>query len=108
MKKGSKAPEATHSVDGGKNTTKTDEEKYAVSAYQQSLFLNMALNMGWQLALVVIIPIVGGYELDRHFNSSPWLTIAGVVIAGVGFVGVLIRVVKLASVRSDNRLGSKK
>lgn len=108
MKKGSKAPKATHSVGGGKNTTKTDEDKFAVSAYQQSLFLNMALNMSWQLALIVVIPIVGGYELDRHFNTSPWLTVTGAIIAGLGFVGVLIRIVKLAGVRSDGGIGSKK
>lgn len=68
---------------------------------QRGLFLNMVLNMTWQLAIVVIIPIVGGYYLDQHFHLSPILTIAGALVALLGFSLVLWRVVKVAGVKAE-------
>jgi F0F1-type ATP synthase assembly protein I len=71
------------------------------SFYQQSLFFSMALDMTWQLAIVVIVPIVGGYLLDQHFRTTPWLTILGFLVAAIGVFGVLSRVVSQASKRSQ-------
>ena len=68
----------------------------------------MALNMTWQLALVVLIPIVGGFKLDQHFNSSPVFTLIGVVITILGVVVVLRQVVAAANQRANNSEGSKK
>ena len=68
--------------------------------YQQSLFLSMALNMTWQLALVVLVPIVGGYMLDQHYHTSPWLTVVGAVVGMLGVAGVLYRIVAEAGRRS--------
>jgi F0F1-type ATP synthase assembly protein I len=70
--------------------------------YQQSLFFSLALDMTWQLALVVIVPIVGGYILDKHYHTSPWLTLIGFLVAAVGVFGVLRRVVSQADQRSKN------
>ena len=53
----------------------------------------MALGMSWQLALAVIVPIVGGYLLDVHYHKSPWLTLAGLAVAAIGVFGILSRVV---------------
>lgn len=46
------------------------------------------LSMSWQLALVVLIPIVGGFELDKKLHTLPVLTIMGfaLAMAGMGFV----------------------
>lgn len=60
----------------------------------------MALNMTWQLALVVLIPIVGGYLLDQRLSTSPWLTLVGAALAAAGFAAVLYRVVAEAGRRS--------
>jgi hypothetical protein len=46
--------------------------------------LGASLNMSWQLALVVLIPIVGGFELDQKLHTTPLLTIIGFVLAMVG------------------------
>lgn len=79
------------------------------SLYQSNLFLKLALEMTWQLALVVIVPIVGGYLLDKHFSSSPWLTLVGFALAAFGVFAVLHRIVSQAGARSGyNRLGDKK
>lgn len=45
--------------------------------------------MSWRLAIVVLVPVIGGFELDQHFNTGPWLSIAGFVLAGGGIAVVL-------------------
>lgn len=44
--------------------------------------------MSWQLAIVVLVPIIGGFELDKKLDIVPVLTIAGffVAMAGMGLV----------------------
>jgi F0F1-type ATP synthase assembly protein I len=44
-----------------------------------------ALGIAWELGYVIAIPIVvfalGGRLLDKHFNTSPWLLLAGILIS---------------------------
>jgi F0F1-type ATP synthase assembly protein I len=44
-----------------------------------------ALGMAWELGYVIAIPIVvlglGGRLLDRHFHTSPWLFLVGVLVS---------------------------
>jgi F0F1-type ATP synthase assembly protein I len=44
-----------------------------------------ALGIAWELGYVIAIPIVvfalGGRMLDKHFNSSPWLLLVGILIS---------------------------
>jgi F0F1-type ATP synthase assembly protein I len=54
--------------------------------------LNASLQMSWKLAIVVLIPLIGGVKLDQHLNTSPWLTILGVLLAIGGVYYVLNRV----------------
>ncbi len=44
-------------------------------------FIGASLDMLWKLAIVVLIPIVGGYKIDTHFNTAPLWTAVGFVIA---------------------------
>ncbi len=44
-------------------------------------FIGASLNMLWKLAIVVLIPIVGGYKLDVKYNNLPDWTITGFIIA---------------------------
>lgn len=57
----------------------------------------MAMDMSWRLAIVVIIPIVAGFKLDERFDTAPFLTILGFVLAITGIVLVLKRTVEEAS-----------
>lgn len=52
-------------------------------------FIRGALAMSWRLALVVLVPIIGGYALDQQYHKTPWLTLAGLALALVGVFGVL-------------------
>ena len=54
---------------------------YPDSFETRQLFISSAVSMSWQMALAVLIPIVGGYYLDQHFKTSPGLTLGGVVVA---------------------------
>lgn len=44
-----------------------------------------ALGMAWELGYIIAIPIVvlglGGRILDKHFSTSPWLFLAGVIVS---------------------------
>ena len=51
--------------------------------------MTAALNMSWQLAIVVLVPILGGYALDSHFHSLPLWTAIGFVLAMLGMVAVV-------------------
>jgi hypothetical protein len=55
------------------------------------------MNMSWQLALVVLVPIIGGFELDNKLNTLPALTIAGFVVAMVGMGAVVWRQLQIFS-----------
>ena len=44
-------------------------------------FYASTLSMSWQMALSVIILVVGGIKLDEHFNTSPSFTLAGFFLA---------------------------
>ena len=57
----------------------------------RQVFVVAVLNLTWQMALVVLVPIIGGYELDHHFSTLPLLTIGGFVLASFGVAIVLWR-----------------
>ncbi|HEX8227119.1 MAG TPA: AtpZ/AtpI family protein [Candidatus Saccharimonadales bacterium] len=54
-------------------------------------FASTAIGMGWQLAVVVLLPIFGGYKLDMMQGSSPLWTLVGLVVAMVGSIIVFRR-----------------
>jgi F0F1-type ATP synthase assembly protein I len=97
MVKSHAAPQSTPPSSNGKQSEKPSFE---MTMYQRNVFMNMALNMTWQLAVVVVIPIVGGFKLDEALNSSPWFTVLGFVIAAVGTMLVLKRIVSVANTKA--------
>jgi len=60
-------------------------------------FFSATLTMSWQLALIVLIPIVGGFELDRKFHTKPLLTVLGFVLALVGVSAIIWRQYRIVS-----------
>ena len=47
----------------------------------QRLFMNTLLTMGWQLAIVVLLFLFGGYRLDSHYHSQPKYMLLGLLLA---------------------------
>jgi uncharacterized membrane protein len=54
--------------------------------------LNASLQMSWKLAIVVLIPLIGGVKLDQHLKTGPYLTILGILLAIGGIYYVLSRI----------------
>lgn len=50
--------------------------------------------MSWQLAIAVLVPIIGGYELDKLLKSSPAFTIVGLVLAMILCAAVVSRALR--------------
>lgn len=74
-----------------KKTTTTAEgdiqQTLAVFTAKQQFF-SSALNMSWQLALGIVIPVVAGVKLDEYFDSAPSLTLTGFFLATA--MGVMV------------------
>jgi hypothetical protein len=60
-------------------------------------FVTIALNMSWQLAIVVLVPIIGGVELDKTLKTSHAFLFVGLVLAVIGSIVVMWRNVQLAN-----------
>lgn len=92
--KQTKAPASTPSPKQGENKLNTLVDK---TANPGSAFISLALDMSWRLAIVVLVPVVGGFELDKKLNTAPLLTIVGFVFAMVGMALVLRRMLIVAN-----------
>lgn len=67
----------------GKTTNIDDMEQNLAAMAAKRQFLMASSNMGWRLAVMVVIPIVGGVKLDDNFNSAPSFTLLGLMLAAV-------------------------
>lgn len=62
-----------------------------------AVFISMALDMSWRLAIVILVPVIGGFKLDEVFDSTPVLTITGFLLAMGGMALVFWQTLKKAS-----------
>lgn len=62
---------------------------YLAAFDAKSQLLMASVNIGWRLALTVLIPLFIGVQLDKKFNSTPSITLAAFFIAIFG-AGVII------------------
>ena len=84
-----KAPTAT---EGGKSTKSAPS-----SGNAKRDFYLAAANMSWQLAIVVLVPVVGGFKLDEHLHSLPLWTFVGFSLAMIGMAIIVWRQLQLLS-----------
>ncbi len=78
--------------------TPSPQSKHTLSMVDKpaAAFISLALDMSWRLAIAVLVPIIGGFELDRHLHTLPLLTILGFVFAMAGMALVLQQTLKAA------------
>jgi len=57
----------------------------------------MALNMSWQLAIVILVPIIGGVMLDKAIGDKHVFLFVGLLIALIGMSVVLWRTLQVAN-----------
>jgi len=89
--KQTKAPESTPSPKQG---AKSSTSGVGQDINPSSIFISLVLDMSWRLAIVILVPIIGFFELDKHFKTQPVLTIVGVLVAITGMTLVLKRTLK--------------
>ncbi len=80
------APTTSTTPDGDGSKPADFDEQVTVA---KQTFIASALSMSWQLAVVVLVPVIGGFKLDEHFNTGPLLTILGFLVASGGMTLVL-------------------
>jgi len=56
-----------------------------------------AANMSWQLAIVVLVPIVGGVQLDKAFDTSNVYMFIGLGVALLASAAVMWRAMQAAN-----------
>ncbi|MBC7708002.1 AtpZ/AtpI family protein [Polaromonas sp.] len=66
-------------------------KKTAVDDVSQKLFIGTMLSLSWQMAIAVLVPTVGGYQLDNHFKTDPYLTLVGLTLSVIGSVLIIKR-----------------
>jgi F0F1-type ATP synthase assembly protein I len=59
------------------------------------IFAGAVVDLSWRMAFVVLVPIIGGYELDKHLKTTPSFTILGFILAMVGSFFVLKQMLKV-------------
>ncbi|HET7673527.1 MAG TPA: hypothetical protein VFK11_03385 [Candidatus Saccharimonadales bacterium] len=82
MAKKTAEPKATPQIKGGKT--------------QKNTFLIMALDMSWQLAVVVLVPVIGGAKLSKTTGTNAYLFV-GLALAVVGSTAVMWRAMQAAN-----------
>lgn len=64
---------------------------------QRSQFLVMVAHMTWQLAIVILVPVIAGAELDKALRAKDLWVFIGLGIALLGSVVVIWRTVRAAN-----------
>lgn len=85
---------ATTPPTSSRSGTNTDPAKSAAARQQ---FLGAALNMSWQLAVAVLVPVLGGVELGKHLGSQTAWVLVGLVVALIGSGMVMRRAMQAAN-----------
>lgn len=52
------------------------------------------ISLGTEIAIAVGAPILLGYWLDTYFETSPYLTLSGVLLAVTLFILMLVRLTR--------------
>lgn len=61
------------------------------SQSNRAVFVAAVADMSWRMALAVLVPIIGGYYLDKAAGTSPVLLIVGFLLAMAGTFVVMRR-----------------
>ena len=77
-------------------------DQYLATMSARRQFMGAAGNMGWQLALTVLVPVFVGVKLDSHFHASPSYTLAALFIAAGAASLVVWKTIKRVSKQTDS------
>ncbi len=60
----------------------------------RSQLISASIGLGWQLALMVLVPIFIGVQVDRYFDTSPSFTLTALFLAVAGSIVIITRAFK--------------
>ncbi len=90
----------------GKTTTTTSKapstdqiDQYLAGVAAKKDFMSASLNMGWQLAITILVPVFIGVKLDEHFHTTPSYTLAALILATGGAVFVISQNIKQVNLK---------
>lgn len=72
----------------------TSAERLAKIADAKQQFLDSALNMSWQLAVTIIVPVFIGVQLDSKFGTEPAWTLGALFLAVFMACGVVVKTLR--------------
>jgi F0F1-type ATP synthase assembly protein I len=87
-----KASVKAHSPDSSSGQSKKDIQDPSIAR----TFIAMGLDMSWRLAVGTLVPIIGGVELDKVFNTSPLFLLVGFALSIAGTILVIRRTMQLS------------
>jgi len=67
------------------------------SALARGQFVAMALTMSWQLAVVVLVPVIAGVEIGKKLGGETAGVLVGLAIAVLGSIAVMWRTMQTAN-----------
>lgn len=67
-----------------------------------------SLNMGWQLAVMVLLPIALGVWLDKKYNTSPSFTLTAFFVAVAAGATVIVRTFREMNKATDSKPRGKR
>lgn len=79
--------------------TEMSADRLARIAEAKQQFLASALNMSWQLAATIIVPVFIGVQLDSRYDSSPQWTLVALFVAVVMAGGVVWKTLNLVKTK---------
>jgi len=86
---------------GHKVSAKQAEDRSPVAPEKSAAMRNravfMALNMFWQLAVAVLVPLIAAVQIGKHFHAETAGVIIGLVLAIVASTGVMWRTMRVAA-----------
>ncbi|HSX44652.1 MAG TPA: AtpZ/AtpI family protein [Candidatus Saccharimonadales bacterium] len=84
-------------------SNKDEIARLAAAATSKQQFVNSAMDMGWRMAISVIVPVIIGSWLDHKYHTSPSWTLVSLFVAVTLAVMVVMKTIKDLNNSQTNR-----
>ncbi|MDB5184394.1 MAG: hypothetical protein JWN38_202 [Candidatus Saccharibacteria bacterium] len=78
----------------GKLVSPKADPKNTLPDEPQKIFVGTMLGMSWQMAVAVLVPTILGIQADKHFDTDPYLTLTGLLLATIFSILIVRQAVK--------------
>jgi F0F1-type ATP synthase assembly protein I len=85
----------TNKVAASSANSKSQMSDFELSMQAKNQFIVTTMNMSWQLAVVVLVPLLGGHYIDQKFSTGYLFFGIGFVLALIGMSFIVWRQIKL-------------